>query len=204
MKSLSVFTTLGLIFIASLTTNAQNATVKEVRELYANAQQMIADMKSEPNCANYMTVTKHYIVPAIGPVEETLEFFAINSSSDEEEEEGGSFSPLFIRQKISAEPTSMGTTCREFLYDPETSSLRFYFCKTNAAYVGEQSERVNKETRAYYDKDGGYVSSTIKQTSFETGMEIKAQSIPEDGYTGSKLSLPLTQAFYCLMNQAAD
>lgn len=145
---------------------AQDKEVKEIRKLYASAMKQIEDMKGELNCDRSMMVKKHYVVPAIGPVEETMEFYAVDVADGETNPGGTDFKAFFIRVKTDAGPTSMGVRFTEYLYYPDNKTLAFYFDKSTNVYA---EEPVFAEERVYFNKKGELLTSNVKVVSQDDG-----------------------------------
>lgn len=116
-----------------------------------------------------MTVKKHYIVPAIGIVEETIECFSQDVADGESNPGGTDFKPFFIRVKTDARPTTMGLTYEEYLFYPDTWTLAFHFKKKDNVYA---EEPVTVEERTYLDRKGKLVKGDLKITSKETGKSM--------------------------------
>lgn len=191
------------IFTLSLNAFAQDSRLKEIRELYSNALTKIQQMKEESNCEEYMVVKKHYIVPAIGPVEETIEFFATDVAEGEKHPGETDFKPFFIRVKTDARPTSMGVTYEEFLYYPETFLLAFYLKKQSSFYAEEE---VFLEDRTYLDKNSKFITGSFKIVSQEDGRTIPSDEIKYDRHHKHYFeeSARLCDGFDLLMNRTKN
>lgn len=164
MKKLSL---LIILFICvSVSTVAQDKNIKEIRQMYAEAMQKLTEMKEEPHYEKSLTVKKQYVVPAIGIVKETIEYFADDISNDEDPTHL-EFSPFFIRVKTDAGPTMMSSN-EEYLYYSD-GTLAFCFRKSKNIYA---EEAVNVESRTYFDTKGKLIHSSVKIISADTGKEI--------------------------------
>lgn len=192
---------LTAVFLLSVTlVSGQNAVVKDVRAKYAAALNRIKLEKAEPNSANHVTVKNHHIVPAIGPVEETIEIFAYDANDGEMFPGATLFKPYFIRKK-SESGALFGNSYTEYLFDTETGELIFYFDKRSSIWAEEE---VDIESRAYYDKNGRFAKGDVKMTDRETKKVIPVDEIQEDGTTGQKLSAQLKEMINLLMNAPFD
>ena len=103
----------------------------------------IAQMKEELNCNRSMTVTKRYVVPAIGPVLETLEFYADDVADGEKNPGGTDFRAFCVKVTRDARPTTMGLTEEVFLYAPDTYKLAGY-CK-NGTWTSPVKDKAVKK-----------------------------------------------------------
>lgn len=192
---------LSLAIIAlSFNAYAQDSRLKEIRKLYSDALSKIEKMKEEINGRESMVVKKQYIVPAIGPVEETIEFYATDVADGEKNPGGTEFKPFFIRVKTDARPTTMGVTYEEFLYYPETFKLAFYFKKHSHTYA---EEPVFLEERTYLDKNSKFITGDIKLVSQEDGKTILNDEIQYDSHDEHYIeeSSKLILGFNLLMNR---
>lgn len=169
LKKLFILTT--LIVIVAVPTHAQDNVVKEIRELYASAMQYISEMKDEPHMEKSLTVKKHYVVAAIGVVEETIEYFAHETTEDETDPSASDYVPFFVRVKTDAGPTMM-TANEEFLFYPN-HSLAFHYQKRREIYEGEA---ITIEERTYFNDKGKMVSHSVKAVSEETGKDSPASA----------------------------
>lgn len=165
MKKSFLFTL--ILVVVSATAFAQDKRVREISKLYSVAMEQIARMKEEPNCEESMTVKKHYIVPAIGPVEETIEFFADDVADQEKNAGSYELVPFFIRVKTDAGPTVM-SGYEEFLFHPN-HSLAFCFKKSRSVWAETD---VDIETRAYFDTKGKYITGNVKLKDAVTGEDV--------------------------------
>lgn len=194
MKSLL---TTFLLLLVLLPLRAQQYVLDEVRGKYAEAQETIKQMKEELNANNSVTIKKHYIVSAIGPVEETIEAFFTDDANPEEDGVQNHYATFFVRSKCDARPTTMGLTCKEFLFDVETGQLIFYFKQQTTEY---KEKPVTIEYRDYYDRDGLFCKGFIKVKSAETGKEIPAEDLESDGSEGLAEAEKLSPLLDQLMN----
>jgi len=176
---------------------AQNKIVNSIRTQYTDAQKHIAQMKDERNCANYVTVKKNYVVPAIGPVEETIEFFMYDDNDDEKNPGGNSFKLFFVRKKVDGGPTVIGKTFYEYLFSKETGNLIFAYDKSSGIWA---EDMVWTEIREYYDNKGKLISTNHKMTSQEDGTVYPntGEFEPSDGVRSKKDAAELKKLFELL------
>jgi len=72
------FFTLVLMLVAAITVDAQNERVTQVRQLYAEAQQKMAqykDLKEVGHPGNNIEVTSNHMAAGAGPIHEVIRYF---------------------------------------------------------------------------------------------------------------------------------
>ena len=129
------------------------ATVKEVRQKYAEAQQAIAMMDVEEHTRSQVTLSLQRNVPAIGIQKETVTCFFENFENNKEGEWGFIYRPFFMTVKFNA---AVRQFYREFLYDTASGKPIFVFLQQDSIR-GDQKD----ETR-YYFGPSGLISENIK------------------------------------------
>ena len=164
-----------MLFIA-VATQAQNATVTKVRQLYADAKQEIA--KREQNAKegqnpNDLVVTSNYYAQGSGPAHDETHYY--HSSSYNERLMTVFYRPFFITRKYNVGAQEF---YQEFLFDDQNEGkLVFYFQKNP-----------DGETRYYYGENG-------------LAHEIVKGERAFDEATVQRLATDLCEAFDKLMNR---
>jgi hypothetical protein len=122
---------------------AQNAQVTNIRKMYAEAKQRMADKKKAEVPLDETVVTSNYMAPGAGPVKDVTHYYY----SGEFDENLGNvyYTPYFMTRSYNVGARNY---YEEFLFDK--GSLVFYFCKSQ-----------NDETR-YYWGSGGFFHEDIK------------------------------------------
>ena len=141
MKKLVLSTVLCLCAFGGV--QAQNAQVAKIRQMYADAKEVMAKKKKAELPPDETVVTSNYMAPGAGPIKDVTHYFY---SGEFDENLGNVFyTPYFITRSYN-----VGTRefYEEFLFDK--GSLVFYFSKSQ-----------NDETR-YYWGSGGFFHEVIK------------------------------------------
>lgn len=122
---------------------AQNAQVANIRKMYTEAKERMANKKKSELPQDETVVTSNYMAPGAGPVKDVTHYFY----SGEFDENLGNvyYTPYFITRSYNVGARDY---YEEFLFDK--GSLVFYFCKSQ-----------NDETR-YYFGSGGFFHEVIK------------------------------------------
>ena len=129
------------------------ATVKEVRQKYAEAQQAIAMMDVEEHTRSQVTLSLQRNVPGIGIQKETVTCFFENFESDNEDEWNFIYRPFFLTVKFNVAPRQC---YQEFLFDAASGKPVFVFLQQDS-YQSDQKD----ETR-YYFGPSGLISENVK------------------------------------------
>lgn len=150
---------------------AQNAQVANIRKMYAEAKQRMADKKKAEVPPDETVVTSNYMAPGAGPIKDVTHYYY----SGEFDENLGNvyYTPYFMTRSYNV---GVRNYYEEFLYDKE-GSLVFYFCKSQ-----------NDETR-YYWGAGGFFHE-----------DIKGQKQMDEVFA-ARLANDLKEAFHRLMNR---
>ena len=154
------------MFFVSVTVEAQRplsasqkARQQVVRQKYSEAQQYADRQKKDSHAGQYITVKWPRIEPAVGKVEETMEFF---SDCKEDERTSMTFFELrLVRFSYKRLEASIGDTYTEFLFDTSTGNLIFYYHTYNYWWAGEE---VKVERRYYYNAAGVVCAVSVKLT----------------------------------------
>ena len=134
---------MGLCLCALMGAQAQNAQVTKIRQMYANAKEVMANKKKAEVPPDETVVTSNYMAPGAGPIKDVTHYFY---SGEFDENLGNVFyTPYFITRSYNVGAREY---YEEFLFDK--GSLVFYFCKSQ-----------NDETR-YYWGSGGFFHEVIK------------------------------------------
>lgn len=122
---------------------AQNAQVANIRKMYAEAKEIIADKKKAEVPPDETVVTSNYMAPGAGPIKDVTHYFY--SGEYDENLRNVYYTPYFITRSYNVGARDY---YEEFLFDK--GSLVFYFSKSQ-----------NDETR-YYFGAGGFFHEVIK------------------------------------------
>lgn len=124
--------TLLLLFVLSMTTQAQNTRLAEIRKMYAEAKEIMANKKKAEVPPDETVVTSNYMAPGAGPIKDVTHYYY----TGEFDENLGNvfFTPYFITRKYNVGAREY---YEEFLFDK--GDLVFYFIKSQ-----------NDETRYYW------------------------------------------------------
>lgn len=150
MKNLKYLAAIATLCAISHGVFAQGR-VKEIRQMYADAQNQIKTMKEEPHEVHTLEVKYRRSEGGVGIVEETVTFYSILATNLYLNDAGDAYVPFFIRTKHEYKEALIGTTTSEYLYDTNTGSLVFSFKKTNGY---EDSDDMYCEDRVYFNQDG--------------------------------------------------
>lgn len=129
-------TTLLLLFVFSMTMQAQNAQLADIRKKYAEAKEIMANKKKAELPPDETVVTSHYMASGAGPVKDVTHYFY----TGEFDENLGNvyYTPYFITRKYN-----LGA--REYYEE-------FLFNKGNLVFYYNKSQ--NDETRYYWGQNG--------------------------------------------------
>lgn len=164
---------------------AAKARVAEIRKLYTQAKQDIANsqkLAKEGTPANETVVNSNYMLPGSGPGKCTTHYYY---TLQEDENLGRFFfTPYFITNSYNV---AAHTYYQEFLYDKE-GDLVFYYEKNNQSGKDE-------ETRLYFGSEA--------QGAGEEGLvhEINSGSRTMEPAFANRVGNELTNAFHLLMNR---
>lgn len=122
---------------------AQNAQVENIRKMYAEAKEIIANKKKAEVPPDETVVTSNYMAPGAGPIKDVTHYFY--SGEYDENLRNVYYTPYFITRSYNVGARDF---YEEFLFDK--GSLVFYFSKSQ-----------NDETR-YYFGAGGFFHEVIK------------------------------------------
>jgi len=122
---------------------AQNAQVANIRKMYAEAKEIIANKKKAEVPPDETVVTSNYMAPGAGPIKDVTHYFY--SGEYDENLRNVYYTPYFITRSYNVGARDF---YEEFLFDK--GSLVFYFSKSQ-----------NDETR-YYFGAGGFFHEVIK------------------------------------------
>lgn len=141
MKKIVLMIVMCLCAVGSV--QAQNAQVAQIRKLYAEAKERMANKKKADLPQDETVVTSNYMAPGAGPIKDVTHYFY----SGEFDENLGNvyYTPYFITRSYNAGAVNY---YEEFLFDK--GSLVFYFSKSG-----------NNETR-YYFGAGGFFHEVVK------------------------------------------
>lgn len=140
MKKVSI---VMLLFFLVGTLLAQNVQVAQIRKLYAQAKETMAQKKKAELPPDETVVTSNYMAAGAGPIKDVTHYFY---SGDFDENLGNQYyTPYFITRKYNVGAREY---YEEFLFDK--GSLVFYFNKSQ-----------NDETR-YYWGSGGFFHQDVK------------------------------------------
>lgn len=132
-----------LLFFLVGTLLAQNVQVAQIRKLYAQAKETMAQKKKAELPPDETVVTSNYMAAGAGPIKDVTHYFY---SGDFDENLGNQYyTPYFITRKYNVGAREY---YEEFLFDK--GSLVFYFNKSQ-----------NDETR-YYWGSGGFFHQDVK------------------------------------------
>ena len=125
-------TTLLLLIALSMTVQAQDAQVANIRKKYAEAKEIMANKKRAEVPPDETVVTSNYMAPGGGPTKDVTHYYY---SGEYDENLGNVFyTPYFITRKYNVGAREY---YEEFLFDK--GDLIFYFSKSE-----------NEETRYYW------------------------------------------------------
>ncbi len=141
MKKIVLSIILCLCALGSV--QAQNAQVANIRKMYAEAKEIIADKKKAEVPPDETVVTSNYMAPGAGPIKDVTHYFY--SGEYDENLRNVYYTPYFITRSYNVGARDF---YEEFLFDK--GSLVFYFSKSQ-----------NDETR-YYFGAGGFFHEVIK------------------------------------------
>lgn len=135
---------LSMLFGLSSSPDGLPATVKEIRQAYADAHQRIAETTRPGVPRSDMETTFRYMVPAAGETTETIHAF-YELSIDSEGEWAVHYHPYFIMRSYNI---SVLKFYEEYLYDADTGKLLFVYIS------GDTHEGKKNEERYYFGPDG--------------------------------------------------
>lgn len=141
MKKIVLSIILCLCALGSV--QAQNAQVANIRKMYAEAKEIIANKKKAEVPPDETVVTSNYMAPGAGPIKDVTHYFY--SGEYDENLRNMYYTPYFITRSYNVGARDY---YEEFLFDK--GSLVFYFSKSQ-----------NDETR-YYFGAGGFFHEVIK------------------------------------------
>ena len=145
-----LFIALALLLGTGAAPDGTPATVKEIRQAYADAQEKMAMSLQEGMHRNDIETTLRYVVPAVGETIETLRCFYDQDMDTEAWEVR--YYPYFITCKYTV---SVLHFYEEYLFDAPTGRLLFFFRKSDQYEGGTYEER-------YYFGPDGRISEIIK------------------------------------------
>ncbi len=156
----------GLMSAYAQKTAAEKACVAEVRKMYQEAKAMMAENDKHEETQNDMVVTVSSMEPAVGGQVVNYHYY-FNIDYSEEANQYVS-KPYFVTKKFNV---TVRNYYLEYLYDPDSVTLRFVFAKWQD-YSGETVEE-----RYYFDKDGRMVWYQVKNTDeVQSADDLKHQS----------------------------
>ena len=141
MKKIVLSIILCLCALGSV--QAQNAQVANIRKMYAEAKEIIANKKKAEVPPDETVVTSNYMAPGAGPIKDVTHYFY--SGEYDENLRNVYYTPYFITRSYNVGARDF---YEEFLFDK--GSLVFYFSKSQ-----------NDETR-YYFGAGGFFHEVVK------------------------------------------
>ena len=141
MKKIVLSIILCLCALGSV--QAQNAQVANIRKMYAEAKEIIANKKKAEVPPDETVVTSNYMAPGAGPIKDVTHYFY--SGEYDENLRNVYYTPYFITRSYNVGARDF---YEEFLFDK--GSLVFYFSKSQ-----------NDETR-YYFGPGGFFHEVVK------------------------------------------
>ena len=141
MKKIVLSIILCLCALGSV--QAQNAQVANIRKMYAEAKEIIANKKKAEVPPDETVVTSNYMAPGAGPIKDVTHYFY--SGEYDENLRNVYYIPYFITRSYNVGARDF---YEEFLFDK--GSLVFYFSKSQ-----------NDETR-YYFGAGGFFHEVVK------------------------------------------
>ena len=141
MKRFVIMMVLCLCALGSV--QAQNAQVANIRKMYAEAKEIIANKKKAEVPPDETVVTSNYMAPGAGPIKDVTHYFY--SGEYDENLRNVYYTPYFITRSYNVGARDF---YEEFLFDK--GSLVFYFSKSQ-----------NDETR-YYFGAGGFFHEVVK------------------------------------------
>lgn len=116
-------TTLLLLFVLSMTSQAQNTRLAEIRKIYAEAKEIMANKKKAEVPLDETVVTSNYMAPGAGPIKDVTHYYY---TGEFDENLGNVFyTPYFITRKYNVGAREY---YEEFLFDK--GDLAFYFSKS--------------------------------------------------------------------------
>lgn len=127
---------LVLLFVLAGAVHAQNAQVANIRKMYAEAKEVIANKKKAELPPDETVITSNYMAPGAGAIKDVTHYYY----SGEFDENLGNvyYTPYFITRKYNVGAREY---YEEFLFNK--GDLVFYFNKS-----------VNDETRYYWGPNG--------------------------------------------------
>ena len=163
---------------------AQKARVAEVRKLYAEAKERMAQNDQEDYPAKTcLETTYYYMAPGAGPIKHYLKYYV--SSRDVDHEGGLAFTPYFVSDSYNA---GARKNYEEFLLDEKTGKLLFSY-----AYE-ENGDGTKNEGRYYYNADASLAHKEVTIKA-EWGAFFNEKNLKEKAER-------LTQAFHLAMPSA--
>lgn len=150
------------IFAQTPLTVSQKQCQQVVRKAYGEAQAYAEQQKKDKYAGNVVTTKWGRIEPAVGRVEETIEFFS--DAKQDEKTEMQYHSLRLVRVNCKRPEASIGDVYEEYLFDTDTEKLLFYYRTNKNWWCGEE---VKVETRCYYNADGSYNSGSVKLTPIQ-------------------------------------
>ena len=133
---------LALIFSSSVMAQSNNdVRIKEIRKAYAEALEKIKYGQEDANLNNKAVIVINQNFPGSGPSEFTVEYYF--NTKDSEQIEGEQDRQLYfmrVKERWATTPSVF-----EYLFNPESGDLMFYYSKTPDFETGKPSER-----RDYY------------------------------------------------------
>ena len=147
---LRTFRIILLCLLASLSTQAQQDKktadrLTEIRELYAKAMAWMAGEHVEDNMGYNTSINTDRVIPALGSVNETINFYFGLDNERFEEDLTVVYLPYFIDRRYYRGPCEY---FEEYLFDLKTGNL-VYFSRINDNDNGGKDE-----TRLYWGKNG--------------------------------------------------
>lgn len=194
MKTLSYLALITALCALSHGAAAQDR-VKEIRQMYADAQQQIKNAKEEPHEVQTLEVKYRRNEGGVGIVEETVTFYSNYAGNAYLNEAGDAYVPFFVRTKHEYKEAIIGTTSSEYLYDTNTGNLIFSFSKSNGY---EDSDDMYCEDRVYFNQDGTLcqANGVVKQKADNK----QATTYMADEETARKQGLRYMELFNSVMN----
>ena len=162
-----LFLTAAFVLLLCASAQAQNNSdvVKAVRAAYSGVKEKIKRDAEDAQSRGDAVVTMHYNVPATGPRTTVAHcYFDMDTNED-----GAHYYPYFITLKYNVAAREY---YEEYLFDPESGTLRFAFIQQDT-YEGTKNEE-----RYYYDELGKLASENVKgerTVSPESGLVRQAE-----------------------------
>lgn len=180
MRHIILFVSLFLCLGAQAQTGKAANRVAEIRRIYNETKQHIAEVSQEENARNELTVNSHHMVPACGITEEVIHYYI--DLQDTETPGEFHYQPYFITRSYNIAARKF---YEEFLYDRNTNELIFVYLSGDNYETGGRDE-----TRYYWgNPPEGLVYENVKGE--RTMDEVFA----------SRLANDLMEAFHHLRNR---